>query len=216
MRQAGAVALAVERARRAGRDLRSTRHTVMRDVFERRSPPPRAFARHDDTSWVVPPCEVLGPESISIGDSVVILEHGSLRVLGAEGASEALLRIGDGVRLGRFLTIVCEIGVELGQRVAGSDCVTIRDTWGDVGVTAGGTGGLPLPEGRPVFIADGAYLGYGSTITPGVRVGEGAFVGEGAVVLEDVEPFTVVYGNPACVVRRYDAGSRRWEGPRWP
>jgi acetyltransferase-like isoleucine patch superfamily enzyme len=55
-----------------------------------------------------------------------------------------------------------------------------------------------------------------STILPGVRVGEGAFVGEGAVVASDVPPHSVVYGNPAEVVRFHDPQTGRWEGPRWP
>jgi sugar O-acyltransferase (sialic acid O-acetyltransferase NeuD family) len=37
----------------------------------------------------------------------------------------------------------------------------------------------------------------GAIILPRIRIGEGAIVGAGAVVLKDVEPYTIVVGNPA-------------------
>lgn len=52
-----------------------------------------------------------------------------------------------------------------------------------------------------VTIGDDAWLGAGATILPGVTIGEGAIVGAGAVVTHDVEPYTVVAGVPARVVR---------------
>ena len=37
---------------------------------------------------------------------------------------------------------------------------------------------------------------------PGVTIGEGAVVAAGSVVTKDVEPFTVVGGNPAKVIKK--------------
>jgi maltose O-acetyltransferase len=56
--------------------------------------------------------------------------------------------------------------------------------------------------GKPISIADGVWIGAGATVLPGVSVGEEAVVGAGAVVTRDVEPRTVVAGNPARVIRR--------------
>lgn len=55
-----------------------------------------------------------------------------------------------------------------------------------------------LPEKAPVVVigAD-AWIGAGAIILPGVTIGEGAVVGAGAVVTKNVEPYTVVVGNPA-------------------
>jgi len=55
---------------------------------------------------------------------------------------------------------------------------------------------------RPITIGHGAWLGSGAIVLPGVSVGEEAVVGAGAVVTRDVEPRTVVAGNPARVIRR--------------
>jgi acetyltransferase-like isoleucine patch superfamily enzyme len=49
-----------------------------------------------------------------------------------------------------------------------------------------------------------AKIGANATLLPGVRIGEGALVGAGSVVTRDVEPWTVVAGNPARVIGRVD------------
>lgn len=48
-------------------------------------------------------------------------------------------------------------------------------------------------------VADGASLGAGAVILPGVRIGRNAMVGAGAVVTKDVPANAVVVGNPARI-----------------
>ena len=52
-------------------------------------------------------------------------------------------------------------------------------------------------RGGDVVIGNRAWIGYGALILPGITIGDGAVVGAGAVVTKDVEPFTIVAGNPA-------------------
>lgn len=54
----------------------------------------------------------------------------------------------------------------------------------------------------PITICDGVWIGARATILPGVTIGEGAVVAANAVVTKDVEPWTVVGGNPARVIGR--------------
>lgn len=55
---------------------------------------------------------------------------------------------------------------------------------------------------KDIVIEDDVWIGFGATILKGVRVGKGAIIGAKSVVTHDVEPYTVVVGNPAQVVKR--------------
>ena len=52
-------------------------------------------------------------------------------------------------------------------------------------------------QSYPPIICDGASLGAGVILLPGVRIGKGAMVGAGAVVTRDVPPNLTVIGMPA-------------------
>lgn len=53
----------------------------------------------------------------------------------------------------------------------------------------------------PIVIKDGAHIGIGSIIMPGVTIGEGAVIGAGAVVTKDIPAYSVAVGSPAKVIR---------------
>jgi len=61
---------------------------------------------------------------------------------------------------------------------------------------------------RPIVVKDDAWIGMEALVLKGVTVGEGAIVGAGSVVSRDVDPWTVVGGNPAQVLKRIPAELR--------
>lgn len=60
---------------------------------------------------------------------------------------------------------------------------------------------MPLMIGR-IEIGSNVFLGARCMILPGLKIGDGAVVGAGAVVTKDVEPWTVVGGNPAEFIKK--------------
>ncbi|HGN9081945.1 TPA: type B chloramphenicol O-acetyltransferase [Klebsiella pneumoniae] len=58
-----------------------------------------------------------------------------------------------------------------------------------------------LPAGDTV-IGNDVWIGSEAIIMPGVRVGDGAIIGTRALVTRDVEPYAIVGGNPARVLRK--------------
>lgn len=57
---------------------------------------------------------------------------------------------------------------------------------------------------KPIHIRQGAWIGAGATILPGVSIGKHAIVGAASVVTRDVGDCEVVAGSPARLVRTLD------------
>lgn len=180
-------------------------------------PPPEAFAAFGPRSAIAPPATITCPHRIEIGAGVLIMGGAWLSVVEEHRGRrhEPLLRIGDRVALGRDAVIACVGLVEIGDDVLTADRVFIGDTSHGYRDPHTPVRRQPMSDPRPVRIGPGAFLGVGAIVLPGVTVGENGYVGAGAVVTADVPARTVVVGNPARVVRRWDEARGEWvrEGP---
>ena len=61
---------------------------------------------------------------------------------------------------------------------------------------------MGAPSRGDTTIGNDVWLGYQALVLPGVTIGHGAVVAAASVVAANVDPYTVVAGNPARVVRR--------------
>lgn len=64
----------------------------------------------------------------------------------------------------------------------------------------------PAPADMPLkgdtIIGNDVWIGQNVTILPGVHIGDGAIIGASSVVGSDVEPYTIVAGNPVQFIRK--------------
>jgi virginiamycin A acetyltransferase len=51
-------------------------------------------------------------------------------------------------------------------------------------------------------IGNDVWIGQNSTILPGVKIGDGVIIGTESVVGSNVEPYSIVAGNPAKIIRK--------------
>jgi acetyltransferase-like isoleucine patch superfamily enzyme len=157
------------------------------------------------------------PHKIHVGDDVVIDDN---CLIDAKGESNAGIRIGSGVFIGRNSILSCKNGdIELANGAnVGFNCEIFSASRVRIGANVlmaaysyviGGDHDFS-DASRPVLeqtrrsagvsVGDGAWIGAGAKILDGVNVGEGAIIGAAAVVREDVEPRAVAVGIPARVV----------------
>lgn len=59
-----------------------------------------------------------------------------------------------------------------------------------------------------VKICDKAWVGFNTIILKGVTIGEGAIIGAGSVVTKDVQPWVIMAGNPARLIREISENER--------
>ena len=106
------------------------------------------------------------------------------------------LVIGSGCAFGARTHLYNLGGLEVGDQVTVSQDVYL----------CGGTHDYTQPTNplvrKKIVIKSYAWVAAGAFIGPGVTIGEGAVVGARAVVMKDVEPWTVVAGNPAKFIKK--------------
>lgn len=126
---------------------------------------------------------LISPENISIGHHVVV-DRGAL--LSGQGA----------LTIGNYVNIAPHVAIHTtNHRFDGYDRPMALQ-------------GATTP--RSVMIEDDVWVGVNAVVLPGVRVGRGAIIGANAVVTHDVEPFAIVGGVPARLIRyRFDEPTRR-------
>lgn len=60
---------------------------------------------------------------------------------------------------------------------------------------------IPNSKGDTV-IGNDVWIGNSVTIMPGIKIGDGSIIATNAVVTKDVEPYSIVGGNPAQLIRK--------------
>ena len=59
-----------------------------------------------------------------------------------------------------------------------------------------------LPIKGDTIIQNDVWIGYNSLIMPGIKIGNGSIIASNSVVVKDVEPYSIVGGNPAKLIRK--------------
>ncbi len=62
--------------------------------------------------------------------------------------------------------------------------------------------GKSYPNKGNITIGNDVWIGHSATILPGISIGDGAIIGSYAVVTKDVEPYSIIGGNPAKLIRK--------------
>ncbi|TCS37175.1 DapH/DapD/GlmU-related protein [Reinekea marinisedimentorum] len=60
----------------------------------------------------------------------------------------------------------------------------------------------PRGDSYKTYVEDDVWIGHGAIIIAGVRIGKGAIVAAGSVLTKDVEPYSIVAGNPAREIKK--------------
>jgi galactoside O-acetyltransferase len=61
--------------------------------------------------------------------------------------------------------------------------------------------GIPT---APIKIGNDVWIGARSIILKGITIGDGAVIGAGSIVTKNVEPYTLVAGNPAVFIKKLE------------
>ena len=109
--------------------------------------------------------------------------------------------VGDELIIGKFCMIASDVTFimnganHLTKSISSYPFAIFGGDW------SGAMDGKTYPSKGNTVIGNDVWLGYRSTILPGVTIGDGAIIGMGSVVAKDVAPYSIVGGNPAKVIK---------------
>ena len=110
--------------------------------------------------------------------------------------------VGDKLIIGKFcmiasgVTFIMNGANHLSQSVSSYPFAIFGKDW------SGAMEGKSYPVKGNTIIGNDIWIGYDTTIMPGVNIGDGAIIASKSVVTKDVEPYSIVGGNPAELIRK--------------
>lgn len=109
--------------------------------------------------------------------------------------------IGDYTQINPFVVIYGHNKIAIGNKVMiGPHCMIASGNHDYKQVKIPMMNGGNLTKG-PIVIGDDVWIGANSTILDGVKIGNGAVIGANSLVNRDIEPYSVVAGNPAKFIK---------------
>lgn len=136
--------------------------------------------------------DILDPQGLTVGDDV-------------EFKYSCHIEVGAGITIGSR-THFAPFCVLYGPLEIGNNCAfAAHCTFASVGHGYEHTD-VPMVDqpstAKKTIIEDDVWFGANAVVIGGVRIGKGSIIGAGAVVTRDVEPYSVMGGVPAKLIRK--------------
>jgi acetyltransferase-like isoleucine patch superfamily enzyme len=170
------------------------------------------FASFGRGSVLYKPMRLTNPRFMHIGKNVVIRNGARMEALVTDPENFPELRIGDNVNIEQNVHIVCHSNIVIGNDVSiTGNCaiVDVTHPFNDVHDSIK-IGDRILKERSYLEIGARSFLGFNAIVLPNVRIGRFCVVGAHSLVSRDIPDYSVVAGNPARIVRRYDEAKEEW------
>jgi virginiamycin A acetyltransferase len=110
--------------------------------------------------------------------------------------------IGDKLIIGKF----CMIASDVKFIMNGANHLTDALTTYPFAIFGNGWGNAmenkSYPQKGDINIGNDVWIGYNATIMSGVTIGDGAIIATNSTVIKDVEPYSIVGGNPAQEIKK--------------
>jgi len=157
---------------------------------------------------------------ISLGNLVTLKKDAWLNVANdsLDRTAEPAIVIGDNCHIGYGSIISARNRIHLERDTMVAQQVVIADhnhAYEDITVPIINQG---VTEGGRIRIGQGCWIGHGAAIVCArgeLTIGRNCIVAVNSVVTRSIPDYSVVWGNPATIIRQYDPETRAWRiGPR--
>jgi len=163
-------------------------------------------------SYILLPRKIINGKYMEVGDRLFIGRHSIINIVDIyeHQVFSPQLIIGTDVYIGGYAQIHCAEKIIIGDGCVFSEHVYISDISHGFDPNAG----LILKQDitrNPVNIGSNTFIGFGSSILPGVTLGSHCIVGTNSVVTKSFPDFSMLAGSPAKIIKRYNSTTQKWE-----
>lgn len=167
-------------------------------------------------STIQPILNTANARYISIGEDVnigamsrisVSTEFGSTKV---KSNNQIKIKIGNHVDIGNNAFISGNNNIIIGEHVIMSSYIFITDHDHGFANIEKSIHEQPLSENGHTIIENNVFLGTKCSILKNVTIGQRSIIAANSVVTRDVPPFSIVAGNPAKIIKKYDFDQKKW------
>lgn len=174
------------------------------------------FSHFGKKSIIKPFANLSNCQHISIGDYVDIGNSCRITVSNAFFGIRCLsknkikLKIGNHVDIGNGAFISANNDVQIGNHVIMAPYVFITDHDHGFYDISKNLHQQALTEDGHIKIEDNVFLGTKCSILKNVTIGQHSVIGANSVVTKNIPPYSVVSGNPAKIIKKYDFKKKDW------
>jgi virginiamycin A acetyltransferase len=110
--------------------------------------------------------------------------------------------IGDKLKIGKFcmiasgVTFIMNGANHLSKSISSYPFAIFGEDWKNA------MEGKTYPTKGDTIIGNDVWIGYNATIMPGIKIGDGAITAANSTVIKNVEPYTIVGGNPIKEIKK--------------
>lgn len=174
-----------------------------------------SFSSLGDGFWAHHSCDIrrcIAPY-IRLGKEVKLDRHVWLTIPFVPKSADPVIVIDDGCQIGRRCMISAQNRIHIERNTVFGPQALVMDhnhEFEDVNLPIGLQG---TTDGGTIRIEEGCWIGFGAAIVCSkgeLVIGRNSVVGANAVVTRSVPPYSVVSGNPARVVKSFEAEKGVW------
>ena len=162
------------------------------------------FGKCGRRSYIYKPIFLSGTSHIYLGSEVEIWNNA--RIEAVQRYNDQLfnpeIHIGDRVKINQDCHITCGERIEIGDDTVCAARVTITDINHNLSIEYQNIVSNGSISTKKTIIGKSCFLGNNVVILPGVTIGDFCVIGANSVVGHDIPEYSVVYGNPAKIIRK--------------
>lgn len=173
----------------------------------------KRFNKFGKCSILIKPMRIVGEKHILIGDNVYILNGARFEAVSQylNGDYSPHIIVGDNTSIGQNFHITAVSDLEIEHDVTISGNVFITDNNHGYQLLDINVSNQPMTS-QKTRIGAYSFIGYGACILEGVVLGKQCIIGANSVVTHGKYPdYSVIAGNPARIIKRYNPETRIWE-----